>query len=82
MNKDELKNKHTQANNTVTEIKNTPEGINSRIFEAEKQISEPEDKMVEILSEEQNKVKKKKEKEKKRTEESLRYLQDIKCTNI
>ena len=80
MNKDELKNKHTQANNTVTEIKNTPEGINSRIFEAEKQISEPEDKMVEILSEEQNKVKKRKEK--KRTEESLRYLQDIKCTNI
>ena len=35
INKDleELKNKHT--NNTVTEIKNTLEGINSRISEAE-----------------------------------------------
>ena len=37
LNKDleELKNKHTETNNTVTEIKNTLEGINSRIFEAE-----------------------------------------------
>ena len=35
INKDleELKNKH--ANNTITEIKNTLEGINSRISEAE-----------------------------------------------
>ena len=30
-----LKNKHTETNNTVTEIKNTLEGINSRISEAE-----------------------------------------------
>ena len=30
---EELKNKHT--NNTITEIKNTLEGINSRISEAE-----------------------------------------------
>ena len=30
-----LKNKHTEANNTITEIKNTLEGINSRISEAE-----------------------------------------------
>ena len=37
INKDleELKNKHTETNNTITEIKNTPEGINSRISEAE-----------------------------------------------
>ena len=37
INKDleELKNKHTQTNNTITEIKNTLEGINSRISEAE-----------------------------------------------
>ena len=37
INKDlgELKNKHTETNNTITEIKNTLEGINSRIFEAE-----------------------------------------------
>ena len=47
INKDleELKNKHT--NNTITEIKNTPEGINSRISEAEGQISELKYKMVE-----------------------------------
>ena len=35
INKEELKNKHTETNNTITEIKNTLEGINSRIFEAE-----------------------------------------------
>ena len=42
INKDpkELKNKH--ANNTITEIINTQEGINSRISEAEEQISELE----------------------------------------
>ena len=43
----------------TTEIKNTLEGINTRISEAEEQISELEDKMVEITSEEQNKEKKK-----------------------
>ena len=32
---EELKNKHTETNNTITEIKNTREGINSRIFETE-----------------------------------------------
>ena len=37
INKDleELKNKHTETNSTITEIKNTLEGINSRISEAE-----------------------------------------------
>ena len=37
INKDleELKNKHTKTHNTITEIKNTIEGINSRISEAE-----------------------------------------------
>ena len=80
INKDleELKNKHAETNNTITEIKNTLEGINSRISEAEEWISELEDKMVEISSEEQNKVK-----GMKRTEDSLRDLWDhIKCTNI
>ena len=79
INKDleELKNKHTNTNNRITEIKNTVEGINSRISEAE-QISELEDKMVEITSEEQNKIKRM-----KRTEDSLRDLWDnIKRTNI
>ena len=39
INKDleELKNKHTETNNTITEIKNTLEGISSRISEAEEQ---------------------------------------------
>ena len=34
MNKDldELKNKHTETNNTITLIKNTLKGTNSRIF--------------------------------------------------
>ena len=37
INKDlaELKNKHTETNNTITKIKNTLERINSRISEAE-----------------------------------------------
>ena len=57
--------------------KNTLEGINRRISEAE-QISELEDKMMEITSEEQNKVKRM-----KRTEDSLRDLWDnIKRTTI
>ena len=59
-------------NNTITEIKNTLEGINSRISETKGQISELEDKMVEITSEEQNKIK-----GMKRTEDSTRDLQDI-----
>ena len=54
------------------------EGINSRVSEAEEWISELEDKMVEITSEEQNKVKRM-----KRTEDSLRNIwENIKCTNI
>ena len=53
---EELKNKHAETN-TITEIKNTLEGINIKISEAEERISELEDKMVEITSEEQNKEK-------------------------
>ena len=80
INKDleELKNKHAGTNNTNTEIKNTLEGINIKISEVEERISELEDKMVEITSEEQNKVKRM-----KTTKNSLRDLRDnIKCTNI
>ena len=79
INKDleELRNKHTETNNTVTEIKDTLEGNNSRISEAAERISELEDKMVEITSKEQNKLKRIK------TEDSLRNIWDnIKCTNI
>ena len=65
-------------NNTITEMKTTLEGINSRITEAEEWISELEDKMVEITAREQNK-----EKRMKRNEDSLRDLWDnTKCTNI
>ena len=79
INKDlELKNKHTETNNTITENKNTLEGINSRISQAEEWIIDLEHKIVEITSEEQNKVKRM-----KRTENSLRDLWDnIKCNNI
>ena len=56
---EDLMNKHT--NNTITEMRNTLEGINSRISEAER-ISGLEDKMVEMTSEEQNKVKRMKRK--------------------
>ena len=51
-------------------MKNTLEGINSRIIEAE-QISELEDRMVAITAKEQNK-----EKRMKRNENSLRDLWD------
>ena len=73
VNKDleELKNKPTDTNNIITEIKNTLEGSKSRTPEAKGQISELEDKMVEITSEEQNKIKRM-----KRIEDSLRDLWD------
>ena len=32
---EELKNKHTERSNTITEVKNTLEGMNSRISEGE-----------------------------------------------
>ena len=75
---EELKNNHTETNYTITEIKNTLEGIDSRISEAVEQISELEDKKVEITFEVQNKVKRM-----KRSEDSFRDLwNNIKCTNI
>ena len=73
---EELKSKQTM-NNTIKEIKNSLEGICSRITEAEEQISDLEDKIVEITTTEQNK-----EKRMKRIEDSLRDLWDIKRTNI
>ena len=64
-------------NNTINEIKNTLDGINSRITEAEERKSDLEDKIVEITNAEQNK-----EKRIKRIEDSLRDPWDnIKCTN-
>ena len=48
-------------NNAINEIKNTLEGTNSRITEAEDRISEVEDRMVEINESERKKKHKLKE---------------------
>ena len=65
-------------NNKINEIKNSLEGINSRITEAEEWISDLEDKIVEITTAEQDK-----ERRMKRIEDSLRDLWDnTKLTNI
>ena len=42
-------------NNTITELKNILEGINSRINEADEWISDLEDRIVEITATEQKK---------------------------
>ena len=55
---EELKSKQTMMNNTINEIKNSLEGIKSRITEAEKRKSDLENKTVEITTTEQNKEKK------------------------
>ena len=69
---EELKSKQKMMINTIYEIKNSLEGIKSRITEAEEQISDLEDKI------EQNK-----EKRMKRIEDSPRDLWDnTKGTNI
>ena len=52
---EELNSKQTMMNNTINEIKNSLEGINSRINAAEEGISDLEDKIVEITTTEQNK---------------------------
>ena len=58
--------------------KNTLEGTNSRITEAEDRISEVADRMVEI-----NGAQRKKEKRIKRNEDNFRDLWDnVKCPNI
>ena len=63
---------------TMNEMKNSLEGINSRITESEEWISDLEDKIVEITAAEQNK-----EKRMKIIEDSIRDLWDnIKRTNI
>ena len=54
---EELKNKQTEKINTITEMKTTLEGINSRITEAEEWISDLEDRMVGFTAAEQNKEK-------------------------
>ena len=59
-------------------MNNTPERIDSRIGEAEEQVDDLEDRMVEITAAEQNM-----EKRMERNEDSLRHVWDnIKWTNI
>ena len=59
-------------------LKNTLQGTNSRIMEAEDTISEVEDRMVEI-----NEAERKKEKRIRRNEDNLRDLWDnVKRPNI
>ena len=48
-------------NTAIIEMKNTLEGINRRITEAEERISDLEDRMVEFTAMEQNKEKRRKE---------------------
>ena len=55
---EEQKSKQTVMNNTINEIKNSLEGIKSRINEAEEGINDLEDKIVEITITEQKKEKK------------------------
>ena len=75
---EELKSKQTMMNNTINETKHSLQGINSRITAEEEQISDLEDKILEITNSEKNK-----EERMKRIEDSLRDLWDnIKCTSI
>ena len=55
-------------NHKITKIKNTLEGINNRITEAEERINELEDKMVEITN--RSRIKKKECKESRTVSES------------
>ena len=52
---EEIKKSQYIMNNAINEIKNTLEGTNSRITEAEDRISEVEDRMVEINETDRNK---------------------------
>ena len=75
---EEIKKSQPIMTNTKTEIKNTLEGTNSRITEAEDWISEVEDRMVEI-----NEAERKKEKRIERNEDNLRDLwNNVQCPNI
>ena len=52
---EEIKKSQSIIDNAITEIKNTPEGTNCRIIEAEDRISEVEDRMMEINEAERKK---------------------------
>ena len=71
------KEQKIESNNTMNEMKNRLEGINSKIAEAEEWISDLEDRMVEITAVEQNR-----EKGWKEMKTSQNLWEGIKCTNI
>ena len=66
---EERKNRQSSMNSIITDFKNTLEGTNSRISEAEEWINELENRMLEVTEAEENK-----EKRIKRNEDSLRDL--------
>ena len=75
---EEIKENQLIMNNGINEVKNTLEGTNSRITEAEDMIIEIEDRTVEI-----NEAERKKEKRIKRNEDNPRDLWDnVKHPNI
>ena len=53
---EEIKKRQYIMNNAINEIKNTLEGTNSKIMEAEDRISVGEDRMVEINESEKKKT--------------------------
>ena len=75
---EEIRKSQYIMDKAINEIKNTLEGTDSRIMEAEDRLSEVENRMVEI-----NETEEKKEKWIKRNEDNLRDLWDnVKCPNI
>ena len=54
---EELKNKQMKMDSTIYEMKKTLEGINSRITQVEEQISDVEDRVVEMTASKKNKRK-------------------------
>ena len=63
---EELKRNQATMKNTINEIKDTLEGINGRMTEAEERVGDLEDRVVEIATAEHNK-----ERRMERTEDSL-----------
>jgi len=68
---EEIKKSQSIINNVINEIKNTLEGTNGRIMEAEDRVSEVEIRTIEI-----NEAERRKEKRIKRNEDNLRDFWD------
>ena len=68
----DLKRKQSKMHFTISEMKNTVEGINIRIMEAEVQGNEVEDRVVEFTDAKRNK-----EKRVKTTDEHIREILNI-----